>query len=49
MDMVRKGRVSWIAKGDFVGQAKFISKLFAAYSHRQQHISVLADFRNETL
>ena len=30
MDMVRKGRVRWIAKGDPVGQAKFISKLFAA-------------------
>ncbi len=31
MDMVRKGRVRWIAKGDPVGQAKFINKLFAAY------------------
>ena len=30
MDMVRKGRVRWIAKGDPVGQAKFIGKLFAA-------------------
>ena len=30
MDMVRKGRVRWVAKGDPVGQAKFISKLFAA-------------------
>ena len=30
MDMVRKGRVRWIAKGDPVGQAQFIGKLFAA-------------------
>ncbi len=30
MDMVRKGRVKWIAKGDPVGQAKFIGKLFGA-------------------
>src|SRR3954452_19331942 len=30
MDMVRKGRVRWIAKGDPVGQAKFIGTLFAA-------------------
>jgi transposase, IS6 family len=29
MDMVRKGRVRWVAKGDPVGQAKFICKLFA--------------------
>ena len=29
MDMVRKGRVRRIAKGDLVGQAKFIGKLFA--------------------
>ena len=29
MDMVRKGRVRWIAKGDPVGQSKFIGKLFA--------------------
>lgn len=30
MDMVRKGRARWVAKGDSVGQAKFIDKLFAA-------------------
>ena len=30
MDMVRKGRVRWVAKSDPVGQAKFIGKLFAA-------------------
>ena len=30
MDMVRKGRVRWVAKGDPVAQAKFIGKLFAA-------------------
>ncbi|MBC8164745.1 MAG: DDE-type integrase/transposase/recombinase, partial [Bryobacteraceae bacterium] len=29
MDMVRKGRMRWIAQGDPVGQAKFIDKLFA--------------------
>src|SRR4051794_18417118 len=28
MEMVRKGRVRWVAKGDAVGQAKFIDKLF---------------------
>ena len=30
MDMVRKGRVKRVAKGDPIGQAKFISNLFAA-------------------
>jgi transposase, IS6 family len=30
MDMVRKGTVRWVAKRDPVGQAKFISKFFAA-------------------
>lgn len=29
-DMVRKGRVRWITKGDPVSQVKFIGKLFAA-------------------
>jgi IS6 family transposase len=28
MEMVRKGRARWVAKGDAVGQAKFINKLF---------------------
>jgi IS6 family transposase len=28
MEMVRKGRVRWVAKGDAVSQAKFINKLF---------------------
>src|SRR6201999_2580959 len=28
MDMVRKGRARWIAKGDVVGQARFINSLF---------------------
>jgi transposase-like protein len=28
MDMVRKGRVRWIPKGDAVGQANFINRLF---------------------
>jgi len=28
MEMVRKGRVRWVAKSDAVGQAKFIDKLF---------------------
>jgi hypothetical protein len=26
--MIRKGRVRWLAKGDAVGQAHFIAKLF---------------------
>ena len=30
MDIVRKGSVRWIAKGDPSGQAKFIGTLFAA-------------------
>ena len=30
MDMMRRGRVRWVAKSDPVAQAKFISKLFAA-------------------
>lgn len=29
MDMARKGKVRWVAKGDPVGQAKFIGRLFA--------------------
>ena len=28
VNMTRKGRVRWVAKGDAVGQARFISKLF---------------------
>ncbi len=28
MEMVRKDRARWVAKGDAVGQAKFIDKLF---------------------
>ena len=28
MDMVRKGRVRWVAKRDSAGQAKFIGTLF---------------------
>ena len=30
LDMVRKGRVRWVAKGDPAGQAKFIRNLFTA-------------------
>ena len=28
MCMIRKGRLRWVAKGDAIGQARFISKLF---------------------
>ena len=28
VNMIRKGRVRWLAKGDAVGQAHFISELF---------------------
>jgi len=28
MSMIRKGRVRWVVKGDAVGQARFIGKLF---------------------
>ena len=28
MNMIRKGQVRWLAKGDVVGQAKFIQRLF---------------------
>ena len=28
MDMIRKGRVRWVAKGDVRAQAQFIDKLF---------------------
>jgi hypothetical protein len=28
--MIRRGRVRWLAKGDAVGQAHFITKLFGA-------------------
>jgi transposase-like protein len=28
MEMVRKGRAKWVAKGDAISQAKFINKLF---------------------
>ena len=33
MDMLRKGKVKWIAKGDPVGQLEFTDRLFAAYSN----------------
>jgi hypothetical protein len=26
--LIRKGRVRWVARGDWVGQARFIRKLF---------------------
>jgi transposase, IS6 family len=28
VNMIRKGRVRWLAKGDAIGQAHFISELF---------------------
>jgi hypothetical protein len=28
VDMIRKGRVRWLVKGDAVGQAQFIGELF---------------------
>ena len=28
VNMIRKGRVRWIAKGDIIAQARFINKLF---------------------
>ena len=28
VDMIRKGRVRWLVKGDAVGQARFIGELF---------------------
>jgi hypothetical protein len=28
MNMIRKGRVRWLVKGDAVGQAQFIGELF---------------------
>ena len=28
MNMVRKGQVRWLAKGDVVGQANFVRRLF---------------------
>jgi hypothetical protein len=28
VDMIRKGRVRWLVKGDTVGQAQFIGELF---------------------
>ena len=28
MNMIRKGQVRWLAKGDVMGQAKFIQRLF---------------------
>jgi transposase, IS6 family len=29
VNMIRKGRVRWVAKGDVVAEARFIAKLFA--------------------
>ena len=51
MDMVRKGRVRWIAKGDPVGQTKFIGNLFAAQSTITTHYTFFAPdhFHNETI
>ena len=28
MNMIRKGQVSWLAKGDIVGQVRFIERMF---------------------
>jgi hypothetical protein len=28
MNMIRKGQVKWLAKGDVVGQATFIERIF---------------------
>jgi len=28
MNMIRKGQVSWLAKGDIVGQVRFIERVF---------------------
>jgi hypothetical protein len=28
VNMIRKGRMRWIAKGDIIAQARFIDKLF---------------------
>ncbi len=28
MNMIRKGRVRWLAKGDIVGQVRFVERLF---------------------
>jgi hypothetical protein len=28
MNMIRKGQVSWLAKGDIVGHARFIERVF---------------------
>ena len=28
MNMIRKGQVKWLAKGDVVGQARFIERVF---------------------
>ena len=28
VEMIRKGRVRWLAKGDALGQAQFIAELF---------------------
>ena len=28
VNLIRKGRVRWVARGDWVGQARFIGKLF---------------------
>jgi hypothetical protein len=28
VNMIRKGRVRWLAKGDAIGQARFIGELF---------------------
>ena len=28
MNMIRKGQVKWLAKGDVVGQVRFVERLF---------------------
>ena len=28
MNMIRKGQVKWLAKGDVIGQVRFIERLF---------------------
>src|SRR5258708_489638 len=38
VNMIRKGRVRWVAKGDVVAEARFIAKLFAIAAKLFPHL-----------
>ena len=53
MQMIHKGRVRWLPKGDAVGQAHFVASLSVSLPEHQRDTLFLlsffsSEFRNET-